>query len=185
MTQHAAASSATRTLVETAATGVALASGLVWFGSCLVGSFRPAELGRPFWPSAGGPRTDTTGVVAFGVLGVTLATSEALRVARRVSYAARSHDSRTDVTERHTAMSGLAVAATGVAAAVLLLSIGLVVYLSVNGVTHPATLAVQATHLASWPDEGTLRVIGLATAALAAGWLRWISIRHRGSWVGS
>ena len=41
------------------------------------------------------------------------------------------------------------------------LSTALVIYLSVNAVTHPETLRLQLTHLWPWPSEGTVRVIGL------------------------
>jgi hypothetical protein len=42
-----------------------------------------------------------------------------------------------------------------------LLGTGLVIYLSLNAVTHPETLWLQLTHLWPWPSEGTVRVIGL------------------------
>ena len=51
---------------------------------------------------------------------------------------------------------------------------GLVVYLSVNAVTHPATLRLQATHLLSWPAEGTLRVVALLLAAVYVAVLRYL-----------
>jgi hypothetical protein len=38
---------------------------------------------------------------------------------------------------------------------------GVVIYLSVNAVTHPWTLKIQLTHLLPWPSEGTVRVIAL------------------------
>jgi hypothetical protein len=162
-------------VVESVSAALALVAALVWFGSCLVGSFHPNSLARPYWPEVGGPRTDTSGVVAFAVLVITLAVSETLRVLRR----RRGGDSR------HVPMSSVAAVATGLAAATLVASIGLVVYLSVNALTHPATLDIQATHFATWPTEGTLRVLALAAAALAAGWLRLVTIFHPGSWFGS
>ena len=76
-------------------------------------------------------------------------------------------------------------AVTGAAVAALVGGIGLVVYLSVNALTHPATLAIEATHFATWPTEGTLRVLALAATALAAAWLRLVTVLHPGSWIGS
>jgi hypothetical protein len=57
---------------------------------------------------------------------------------------------------------------------VALLATGLVVYLSVNAVTHPATLGVHATHLATWPTEGTLRVAALLSCTCSAAALRYL-----------
>jgi hypothetical protein len=64
-----------------------------------------------------------------------------------------------------------------VAEVVAVLSTALVVYLSVNAVTHPATLLIQATHFARWPTEGTLRVIALLLCVLSVGWLRFMTAR--------
>jgi hypothetical protein len=36
---------------------------------------------------------------------------------------------------------------------------------------------VQATHFASWPTEGTLRVAALLLCVLSVGWLRFTSAR--------
>jgi hypothetical protein len=55
----------------------------------------------------------------------------------------------------------------------------LVVYLSVNTITHPVTLTTQATHLVGWPSEGTLRVVALAVAAVAAATVRVQQIAPR------
>jgi len=44
---------------------------------------------------------------------------------------------------------------------------GLVIYLSLNAVTHPDTLERQLTHLMPRPTEGTVRVIGLAVCLAA------------------
>jgi hypothetical protein len=176
------------------AAALALVAVLVFFGSALVGSFRPGELGLSYWPSVSGPRTDTAGVVAFAVLVVGLAVSEVLRVGRRRTdgrtgrHAGRDadgHAGRVAEDARRVPLSPAAGAVTGLAAAALVSSIALVIYLSVNALTHPATLSLQATHFASWPTEGTLRVLALAAAALATGWLRLVTIRHPGSWVGS
>ena len=82
-------------------------------------------------------------------------------------------------------LSSAASVATGAAVAALVGGAGLVIYLSVNAVTHPATLAIQATHFATWPTEGTLRVLALAATVLAAAWLRLVTVLHPGSWIGS
>ena len=60
---------------------------------------------------------------------------------------------------------------------VAVLVTGLVIYLSVNTVTHPATLDIHATHLASWPTEGTLRVESLVLCACAVAVLRFLHAR--------
>ena len=54
----------------------------------------------------------------------------------------------------------------------VILATGLVVYLSVNTVSHPASLNLQATHLAPWPTEGTLRVIALVLCVFSASQVR-------------
>jgi len=51
---------------------------------------------------------------------------------------------------------------------------GLAVYISVNAVTHPATLEIQATHLAAWPTEGTLRVAALLLCMCSVTVLRYL-----------
>ena len=165
-------------VVESVATGLALAAALVWFGSCLVGSFHPDGLARPYWPKMAGLRTDSAGVGAFALLVATVTLSETLRVCRRRRAAP------VEVGER-VPISPLAAMATGVAVATLVGGIGLVIYLSVNGLTHPATLAIHATHFATWPTEGTLRVIALAVTVLSAAWLRLVTILHPGAWIGS
>lgn len=165
--------------LESVTTAFAWAGLLVWFGSCLVGSFRPDALSLPYWPEVGGPRTDTSGVVAFFVLTAMLALSEALRVMRRSDWAGDWQLGR--VSPLTPTSAGL----TGLAAAALVAGSGLVVYLSVNAVTHPTTLDIQATHFASWPTEGTLRVVAVVVASLSAGWLRLVTIRHPGTWIGA
>jgi hypothetical protein len=67
--------------------------------------------------------------------------------------------------------------ARAVAEVIALLATALVVYLSVNAVTHPYTLTIQATHFATWPTEGTLRVCALLLCVLSVGWLRFMTAR--------
>lgn len=117
-------------------------------------------------------------MVAFAVLVVTLTVSETLRVCRRRRGKPVEGGDGVPI-------SSVAAAVTGAAAAALVGGIGLVVYLSVNTLTHPATLTIQATHFATWPTEGTLRVLALTATALAAAWLRLVTVRHPGSWIGS
>jgi hypothetical protein len=51
---------------------------------------------------------------------------------------------------------------------------GLVIYVSANSVTHPATLGLQASHLAAWPTEGTVRVVALLLCACSIAALRYL-----------
>jgi len=61
------------------------------------------------------------------------------------------------------------LAAVAVAATLAVLASLLVAYLSVNAVTHPATLALQATHLSPWLHGGTLRVMALVACTCSVG----------------
>jgi hypothetical protein len=167
-----------RAVVESVAAALALAAILVWLGACLVGSFGGQLLAQPYWPQAGGPRTDTSGVIAFAVLAAALVVSETLRVSRRRSGAPPK-------TSPEALARPVAALITGLAASALVTGTGLVIYLSVNTVTHPMTLTMHATHFATWPTEGTLRVVALALAALSTGWLRYVSIRYPGLWFGA
>ena len=55
-----------------------------------------------------------------------------------------------------------------------LLGTGLVIYLSFNEVTHPATLRIHLTHLLPWPSEGTVRVIALGVCLVAVATSRYL-----------
>jgi hypothetical protein len=146
--------------------GIAYGAGLCWASVCLVGSFRDGELASPYWAGLPGLRTDTCGEAAFLVLAVCLATSEYLRLRRRRDHAANPAQ---PPPSSHTALLTVAIART-----VAVLATGVVIYLSVNAVTHPATLALHLTHLAPWPAEGTVRVIALLLCACAAATLRFL-----------
>jgi hypothetical protein len=153
-----------RLAVEAATTGLAFGSGLCWATTCLVASFRPHDLADPYWHGIRGFRTDTCGFVAFILTAFSLALSEYLRLQRQ-------QDSRVGSAS---ASSPGQLAALAVSETVAVLSTGLVAYLSVNVVTHPATLNIRATHFAPWPTEGTLRVIGLALCVGSTAALRYL-----------
>jgi hypothetical protein len=61
-----------------------------------------------------------------------------------------------------------------VAETAVVLSTGLVIYLSLNAVTHPVTLTIQLTHLWPWPSEGTVRVIALGICLVAVAVRRYL-----------
>jgi hypothetical protein len=147
---------------------VAYGSGLCWVSTCVVGSFRPGDLANPYWAAIPGLRTDTCGIVAFVVTAICLAVSEYLRLLRRRGGPRPEPANRTGEPIQ---LGALAIAETAG-----LLSTVLVAYLSVNAVTHPDTLAMQATHFAPWPTEGTLRVIALVACVCSVCVMRWMQI---------
>jgi len=154
-----------RPAVEATAAGVAWSSLFCWAGTCLVASFHPSYLATPYWYALSGLRTDTCGAAAFLVGAVSLVISKYLRLRRQQGAA------RAPVPRSVAGKVALVVALCETAAA---LSSGLVVYISVNAVTHPQTLVLQATHFASWPTEGTLRVLALAACAVSVAVLRYL-----------
>jgi hypothetical protein len=155
-----------RRLIEACAFGLACGGGLLWASGCVVAIFGQEQLVRPYWPALRGLRTDTATALAFLVGGVGLAVSEYLRLDR-----SRGTRSLWGSAQRSPAICPVAQAAAGTVA---VMSIGLVVYLSANQVTHPATIDLQATHFAAWPTEGTLRVLALLTCAVSTAVLRWL-----------
>lgn len=158
-----------RLVVEAVIFGVAYSSILCWVTTCIVASFRVANLATPYWNAIRDLRTDTCGAAAFMTAAVCLAVSEYLRL-RRVQNSAAELGTG--------AAGGSALAALAVAQAVAVLSTGLVAYLSINAVTHPATLALPATHFAPWPTEGTLRVLALGACLAATATLRYVKARN-------
>jgi hypothetical protein len=163
----------TRIVLEAAAAGLAYAAGLCWASVCLVASFRPSELGRPYWHGIQGIHYDTCGIAAFFTLAVCLGTSEYLRLRRR---------QHAPLTVRPEFLSGfLKPLAQATSETVALLGTGVVVYISVNAVTHPATLQIQATHVAPWPSEGTLRVVALLVGACSVMVLRYVLAVGKGA----
>jgi hypothetical protein len=51
--------------LEALATGLAYGTRLCWASVCLVGSFRPYDLGALYWGRVPQLRTDTCGIAAF------------------------------------------------------------------------------------------------------------------------
>jgi len=147
--------------VEAAAFGIGYTSMLCWASACLVATFGGEPLASPYWPVIPWLRTDTTGVIAFALAAVSLTISKYLRLRQtRAGAIVRHPVSRT--------ASAHAVQAIAETAAVL--ATALVIYLSLNVVTHSVTLRLQLTHLWPWPSEGTVRVIalGICVASVSA-----------------
>jgi hypothetical protein len=154
-------------MLEALSFGLAYGAGLCLGTVFLLASFRPARLSSPYWNQLPDLRSDTSGIVAFFAVAFFFCCSEFLRLYNRSHVAIPSQGLIR--TNAETA-AGLAVSKT-----VGALSTALVIYLSVNAVTHPATLAIQATHLASWPTEGTLRVIALLLCVCSAATYRFLN----------
>jgi hypothetical protein len=157
-------------VIEAVAAGLSYGALLCWVSVCILGSFRPDGLPDPYWSGLPHARSDTTGIVAFAVVAGCGTVAEYLRLRRRQ----RTVPAPELLELRQGAAELLAAAASRMTA---LLSTGLVLYLSVNAVTHPATLAIHVTHLVSWPTEGTLRVVALllSTGSVAAS--RYLAVR--------
>jgi hypothetical protein len=165
--------------VEAAAAGLAFGSLLEWASTALVGSFRPLDLADPYWRGVPWLRTDTSGFAAFIVAAVCLLTSEYLRLRRRrpAASAGAVPPTASAGAAPPTAPGGAVLLAMAAAETVAVLATGLFGYLSVNTVTHPATQQLQATHLLSWPTEGTLRVAALLLCIVSFGMVRYLRPR--------
>jgi hypothetical protein len=155
-----------RLVVESAAFGLGYAAALVWGGSALVGSFGHADA-YPYWPAIPHLRTDTSGVLGFGVAIVSLVISRYLQLRRRNGAPAQPAGAPVARPARVLALQALAETAA-------LLGTGLVIYLSFNEVTHPETLRIHLTHLLPWPSEGTVRVIALGVCLVAVATSRYL-----------
>lgn len=166
--------------VEAATAGLAFGSLLEWASTALVGSFRPLDLADPYWRVVPWLRTDTSGFAAFIVAAVCLLSSEYLRLRRRRSAASAGAvppAASAGAVPPPTALGGAVLLAMAAAETVAVLATGLFGYLSVNAVTHPATQQIQATHLLSWPTEGTLRVVALLLCIVSFGMVRYLRPR--------
>lgn len=144
--------------IEGGVSGLAYSSGLVALSAFLVGSFRPQDLSRPYVGHLAWLRIDTLGIVCFFVATVGLAVS---------GYLSRSYGvTRRSATGDH-APGTISLITSVVARSLVASGTTLVVYISINAVTHPITLGRPVTHLLSWPTEGTLRAVSLVVVALA------------------
>ena len=156
--------------IESLMFGMAYGAGLCWASVCLLASFRPDILGMPYWSGIRHLRSDTCGILAFFLVAFFLTCSEFLRLRRRASEIIKPPDML---------FSGWISAAVFAAAeTIAILATGIVIYLSINAITHPVTLERQATHLISWPSEGTLRVIALFLSGCSVGALRFLRTRR-------
>jgi hypothetical protein len=143
--------------VEGGVTGLTYSSALVALSAFVIGSFRPDDLPHPYVGHLVWLRTDTFGIICFFVATLGLATSEYLRRSRLANR-------RSAIASPSSGTIGLIGA---IARALTAAGTTLVVYISVNAVTHPATLSLPATHLLSWPTEGILRALSLIVVAFA------------------
>jgi hypothetical protein len=155
-------------VVESAAFGLGFTAVLIWSGSALVAIFTGGEA-NPYWPAIPHLRTDTTGVIAFAIAIVSLVISKYLQLRRRNGPPAQPP----------TRPAGV-LAVQAVAETAVVLSTGLVAYLSLNAVTHPYTLPLQLTHLWPWPSEGTVRVIGLGICLVSVATRRYLQAAASG-----
>jgi hypothetical protein len=151
-----------RLVVESAAFGLGYTAMLIWAGSALVASFTDGEA-NPYWPAIPHLRTDTIGVISFGVAIVGLLVSRYLQLRRH-----------SGVPMEPVARPAGVLAVQAIAETAAVLSTGIVTYLSLNAVTHPFTLRLQLTHLWPWPSEGTVRAIGLFICLVAVAISRYL-----------
>ena len=153
-------------VLEAVATGLAYGAGLCWASVCLLGNFRPSDLDVPYWSGVPHLRSDTCGILAFFGVAVCLGTSEYLRLRRRRDTMATLGRGASRGTTKPFALAASETTA--------ILATGLVIYVSVNAVTHRATLDMRATHFAAWPTEGTLRVVALLLCVCSVTALRYL-----------
>jgi hypothetical protein len=152
-------------VLEAAAFGVGYAGALCWATTCLVATFGGASLASPYWPDLPWLRTDTTGVCAFALAAAGLVVSKYLGLRRSRAGA---------VAEYPVARPACVHAVQAAAETAALLATAVVVYLSLNVVTHSVTLRLQLTHLWPWPSEGTTRVIALAICVVSVAATRYL-----------
>jgi hypothetical protein len=157
--------------IESLAFGLAYAASLCWASVCLLASFRPNYLNAPYWSGVPGLRADTAGILTFYSSAIFFVFSEFLRLSRR--------QAGTGVAASPAFGSLMNAAALAAFETIGLLSTGVVIYLSINTVTHPATMSKQATHLMPWPTEGTLRVIALVMCMCSFALIRFLRVEHK------
>ena len=149
--------------IESATFGLGYTAVLIWSGSALVASFTAGEA-NPYWPAIPHLRTDTLGVICFGIAIVTLSVSRYLQLSRR----------RAGVPAQSGPRAPRVLAVQALAEVAMVLGTALVAYLSLNAFTHPETLSLQLTHLWPWPSEGTVRVIALGVCLAAVAVARYL-----------
>jgi hypothetical protein len=158
-------------VVESVAYGCGYTAVLIWAGTALVASFTGNE-SFPYWPAIPGLRTDTTGALAFAVAIVGLVVSKYLQLGRRNGPAA-------EPSGQPAVRSPGVNLVQAVAETAAFLATGVVIYLSLNAVTHPFTLRLQLTHLWPWPSEGTVRVIALGVCLAGVAVTRYLRATAR------
>ncbi len=175
---HTSSQANRKLAVESVAFGLGYTAVLIWSGTALVASFSAGEA-SPYWPVIPQLRTDTTGVVAFAVAILSLVVSRYLQLRRR-SSGVKAQPAARPAGQRAARSAGVLMM-QAVAETAAVLGTAVVVYLSVNAVTHPATLRLHLTHLWPWPTEGTVRVIALGICGVAVAssrYLRATANRH-------
>lgn len=155
--------------IEAGATGLAYGAGLCSASACLVASFRPEELSAPYWSGLPGLRTDTCGIAAFVAVAACFGVSEYLRL--------RRHQHRPATEHSEYAGGPFSLLVLTASKTVAIIATAVVLYISVNSVTHPVSLGFRATHLVAWPTEGTLRVSALAMVVFTTGTLRYLQVK--------
>jgi hypothetical protein len=153
-------------VIESVAFGLGYTTVLIWAGVALVAAFSDYEV-LPYWTVIPHLRTDTTGVLAFGVAAVSLVVSKYLELSRRGNAPVQPD-------AQPAARPARVLVAQAVAEAAAVLATGMVIYLSLNAFSHPASLQLQLTHLWPWPSEGTVRVIGLGICWAAVATRRYL-----------
>lgn len=160
----------TRLAIESLMFGMAYGAGLCWSSVCMLACFRPDILSMPYWSGIRHLRSDTCGILAFLLVAFSLTCSEFLRLRRRASEITKPP---------YMLFTGcISTAVFAAAETIAILATGIVIYLSINAITHPVTLERQATHLISWPSEGTLRVIALLLCGCSVATLRFLRSRR-------
>src|ERR1700729_4211843 len=144
-------------------------------GICLLSSEYLRLRRRRRAASAGATRLSPA---SAGGGGVSPASAGAARLSPASAGAARLSPASAGAAQPSPASAGeAALLAMAAAETVAVLATGLFGYLSVNAVTHHFTLQIQATHLLSWPTEGTLRVAALLLCIVSFGVVRYLRPR--------